>query len=261
MTDFDRTLAIIGPTASGKTSVAIQLAKALNGEVVGLDSRQIYQGMAIGTAQPSPAEQDGITHHLFGIKPPNETVAAGAYASLAMEKIDDIFQRGKTPIICGGAGLYYRALVHGIFSGSSTDQAIRNQLEEEYDVKGPDAMIERLRLEDPVYAEQVHPNNKKRLVRALEILETTGKPPSDHFKSQEELQHPKLDLYTIYLDWERPVLRQRVAQRTKIMMANGWIDEVEALLLKYPHEHLHPCLLYTSPSPRDRSVSRMPSSA
>ncbi len=240
MNDLNKVLTIIGPTASGKTSIAVQLAKSLDGEVVGLDSRQIYAGMPIGTAQPSLAEQDGIPHHLFGIKPPNETVAAGAYATLVMDAVKVIEYRGKTPIICGGAGLYYRALVNGIFVGSKTDQAIRDRLEKEYDDNGPDAMMERLKQADPEYAELVHPNNKKRLVRALEIVESTGRSPSDHFESQKELVPPKLDLFSIYLDWDRAVLRERISKRTKIMLAHGWIDEVKALITAYPNEHLHP---------------------
>ncbi len=167
MIDLNKVMTIIGPTASGKTSIAVALAKSLDGEVVGLDSRQIYAGMSIGTAQPSLKEQSGVPHHLFGIKPPNETVAAGAYAALVMDAVEEIKSRGKTPIICGGAGLYYRALVNGIFVGSKTNQAIRDRLEKEYDDNGPDAMMDRLHAADPEYAALVHPNNKKRLVRAF----------------------------------------------------------------------------------------------
>ncbi len=220
MIDLNKVMTIIGPTASGKTSIAVALAKSLDGEVVGLDSRQIYAGMSIGTAQPSLEEQSGVPHHLFGIKPPNETVAAGAYAALVMDAVEEIKSRGKTPIICGGAGLYYRALVNGIFVGSKTNQAIRDRLEKEYDDNGPDAMMDRLHAADPEYAALVHPNNKKRLVRALEIVESTGRSPSE--------------------DWDRAILRERIAKRTAIMFADGWIDEVKSLLAAYPNEHLHP---------------------
>ena len=240
MIDLNKVITIIGPTASGKTSIAVALAKSLDGEVVGLDSRQIYAGMSIGTAQPSLKEQSGVSHHLFGIKPPNETVAAGAYAALVMDAVEEIKSRGKTPIICGGAGLYYRALVNGIFVGSKTNQAIRDRLEKEYDDNGPDAMMDRLNAADPEYAALVHPNNKKRLVRALEIVESTGRSPSDHFESQKELTPPKLDLFSIYLDWDRAILRERIAKRTAIMFADGWIEEVKSLLAAYPNEHLHP---------------------
>ena len=240
MIDLNKVLTIIGPTASGKTSIAVQLAKALDGEVVGLDSRQIYTGIPIGTAQPSLEEQDCVPHHLFGIKPPNETVAAGAYAGLVMDAVKIIESRGKTPIICGGAGLYYRALVNGIFVGSKTDQVIRDRLEQEYDDHGPDAMMNRLKFADPEYVALVHPNNKKRLVRALEIVESTGRSPSDHFETQIELTPPKLSLFSINLNWDRAILRQRIAKRIQIMFADGWIDEVKTLLTQYPDEHLHP---------------------
>ena len=236
----NKILTIIGPTASGKTTIVVQLAKLLDGEVVGLDSRQIYSGMSIGTAQPSLEEQGGIHHHLFGIKPPNQTVAAGTYASLVMDAVKEIKSRGKIPIICGGAGLYYRALVNGIFVGSITDQVIRDRLEKEYDTNGPNVMMDRLKAADPEYAELVHPNNKKRLVRALEIVESTGRSPSDHFESQKELAPPKLDLFSVYLNWDRDVLRERIAKRTKIMLDQGWIDEVKKLLADFPNEHLHP---------------------
>jgi len=236
----NKILTIIGPTASGKTAIVVQLAKLLDGEVVGLDSRQIYSGMSIGTAQPSLEEQGGIHHHLFGIKPPNQTVAAGTYASLVMDAVKEIKSRGKIPIICGGAGLYYRALVNGIFVGSITDQVIRDRLEKEYDTNGPNVMMDRLKAADPEYAELVHPNNKKRLVRALEIVETTGRSPSDHFESQKELAPPKLNLFSVYLDWDRDILRERIANRTKTMLSDGWIDEVKQLLANYPDEHLHP---------------------
>ena len=240
MEDFNKITAIIGPTASGKTPIAVALAKKINGEIVGLDSRQIYKGMPIGTAQPSLEEQGGIPHHLFGIKLPNESVAAGSYAGLVIDKINEIQSRSKQPIICGGAGLYYRALVKGIFSGSKTNQVVREKLEKEYDDKGPDKMLARLKAADLEYVKLVHPNNKKRLVRALEIIETTGKSPSANFKTQKDFIPPKLPLFTVYLNWDRAVLVQRIAKRTKQMLDKGWISEVKSLMKSYPDENLHP---------------------
>ena len=237
---MEKILTIVGPTASGKTAISVELAKRLDGEVVGLDSRQIYSGIPIGTAQPTIAEKGGIPHHLFGLKPPYETVAAGAYASLVMDVVSEIESRGKTPIICGGAGLYFRALVNGIFVGSKTDQAIRDRLEKEYDDMGSEIMMGRLKAVDPGYAELVHPNNKKRLIRALEIVEVTGETPSHHFEKQKLIEPPKLDLFTVILDWDRALLRDRIAKRTKEMLEAGWIDEVKKILDQYPNEHLHP---------------------
>jgi tRNA dimethylallyltransferase len=135
-------LTIIGPTASGKTAISVRLAKALDGEVIGLDSRQIYSGMAIGTAQPSLEEQGGISHHLIGIQNPDTEVAAGHYAEMVIKVAADIIERKKIPIICGGAGLYYRAITKGIFEGSFSDTNIRKKLEKEYDDHGGEFMLE-----------------------------------------------------------------------------------------------------------------------
>ena len=224
-------LTIIGPTASGKTSLAVELAKLLEGEVIGLDSRQIYEGMPLGTAQPTKNEMAGIPHHLFSFRDPLEPISAGEYAKLVRAKVKDIQGKGKSPIICGGAGLYYRALSKGIFEGSISDLPIRGRLEQAYE-DDPVALYERLQAIDPDYADIVHMNNKKRLVRALEIYEATGKPPSEHFRDQENNPVDTLDLFTILLNWERPILTQRVTQRTQEMLDNGWIEEVKTLLKK-----------------------------
>ena len=233
-------LAIIGPTASGKSKVAVALAKKMDGEVIGMDSRQIYKGMAIGTAQPTLHEQGGVPHHMIGIKLPNEEIAAGAYAKLVLNLVTDIQSRGKTPIICGGAGLYYRAITKGIFEESISDLDVRKQLENEYDKNGPKNLMDRLIELDPDYAEIVHPNNKKRLIRALEIYESTGKPPTEHYQNQSEDSQSILNLFTIYIDWELDELADRIAKRTNKMLKVGWIDEVRTLMKQYPNEVLYP---------------------
>ncbi|MCS5638804.1 MAG: tRNA (adenosine(37)-N6)-dimethylallyltransferase MiaA [Candidatus Marinimicrobia bacterium] len=228
---MEKILTIIGPTASGKTSLAVESAKLLEGEVIGLDSRQIYEGMPLGTAQPTKNEMAGIPHHLFGFRDLSEPISAGEYAKLVRAKVKDIQGKGKSPIICGGAGLYYRALSKGIFEGSVSDLPTRGRLEQAYE-NDPVALYERLQAIDPDYADIVHMNNKKRLVRALEIYEATGKPPSEHFRDQENNPVDTLDLFTILLNWERSILTQRIAQRTQEMLDNGWIEEVETLLKK-----------------------------
>jgi len=233
-------LAIIGPTASGKSEVAVALAKKINGEVVGMDSRQIYEGMAIGTAQPTLHEQGGVPHHMIGIKPPNEEIAAGAYAKLVLNLVTDIQSRGKIPVICGGAGLYYRAITKGIFEESVSDLNARKQLEDEYDKNGSTNLMDRLMELDPEYAEIVHPNNKKRLIRALEIYASTGKPPTEHYQNQSKDSQPQLDLFTIYMDWELDELGDRIAKRTTKMLKTGWVNEVRTLMKQYPDEVLHP---------------------
>ena len=224
-------LTIIGPTASGKTSLAAELAKLIKGEVIGLDSRQIYNGMSIGTSQPTKNEMAGVPHHLFGFSDPSEPISAGEYARLVRAKVKDVQANGKTPIICGGAGLYYRALSKGIFTESVSDLQTRGRLEQAYDDNSI-ALYERLQAIDPDYADIVHINNKKRLVRALEIYETTGKSPSDHFRNHKGNPVETLNLFTILLNWKRSLLNQRIIQRTKEMLDKGWIEEVNTLLNK-----------------------------
>ena len=229
---------IVGPTASGKTNLAIEVAKKINGEIIGLDSRQIYKGMEIGTAQPSKQERDGVNHHLIGCLDPWIRISAGQYAKKIHEKIHEIENNGKVPLICGGAGLYYRSITMGLFEESSTDTEIRKSLEISYK-KSPETLMKKLQLIDPEYAEIVHVNNRQRLVRALEIYQITGKPPTKHYKNQKK--NNQLKLFTIYLDWERTTLNKRIVIRTKDMISNGWLDEAKLLYdkqdkakIKYP---------------------------
>jgi tRNA dimethylallyltransferase len=219
-----RIITIIGPTASGKTSLAIRLSKQLNAEVIGLDSRQIYKGMSIGTAQPTIEEMDGVKHHLIGFQEPSEPISAGEYSKLLIDRVKAIRSDSKVPIICGGAGLYYRAISKGIFKGSTSDLSARHRLEESYD-NNPTKLLDKLRSIDPEYAELVHLNNKKRLVRALEIFEVTGKTPSENFIDQRSNPTAELDLYTIQIKWTRNILNERIMRRTDAMLNQGWIRE------------------------------------
>ena len=228
---MEKILTIIGPTASGKSSLSVELAKRLDGEIIGLDSRQIYEGMPIGTAQPTDIEMDGIPHHLFGFRNPAKPISSGEYAKMMKEKVVEIRGFGKTPIICGGAGLYYRALKTGIFEGSVSDLPTRDRLDQAYE-DDPAALLARLRSIDPEYAEIVHINNKKRLMRALEIYEATGKTPSEHFRDQEKNPVETMNLFTILLNWDRKIIIERIEQRTDEMLENGWIEEVQELLIK-----------------------------
>ncbi len=236
MSKKESLLTIIGPTAIGKTSVAIAVAKRVNGEIIGLDSRQIYIGMDIGTAQPSIEELKKIPHHLISFRNPNEIISAGEYARLVNKKIQEIRVNRNEPIICGGAGLYLEAFTRGIFEGSAANLEIRNRLDKEYD-NDPTALIERLMEIDPVYAQNVHPNNRKRLVRALEIYEITDKPPSEHFADQSIEQSNKL--CTILLSLEMEKLENRIRKRTQKMLKDGWIEETKELLKKYSVEKAH----------------------
>ena len=207
-------IAIVGPTAIGKTSISIDVAKRINGEIIGLDSRQIYKGMSIGTAQPSKKELKLIPHHLIGIKDPNFIISSGEYANLVVNAVSDIIERNKEPIICGGAGLYYRAISKGIFTGSKTDLNIRSLLNDQYEKLGAEKLFSKLEEIDPVYSKKVHLNNKKRLIRALEIYMTTGKSPSVHFDSQKK--------------------------RTTSLLNLGWVEETKKLISNRKKLNFHP---------------------
>ncbi len=238
MSSKETIITIIGPTAVGKTSVTIAVAEKTDGEIIGLDSRQIYKGMDIGTAQPSMEELEKIPHHLISIREPGESISAGEYAHLVHEQVCDIRERGKQPIICGGAGLYLEALTKGIFSGSAADLEIRERLNIEYD-KDPNALMMKLTEIDPEYASIVHINNKKRLVRALEIIEITGKPPSEHFKDQTAIQTDNQSFCVILLSMNMESLENRIRERTNTMLENGWIEETQSLLKKYTVDEAH----------------------
>ena len=197
-------MTIIGPTAVGKTNISIKIAKLIKGQVVGLDSRQIYKGMSIGTAQPNKIEMQSIVHHLIGERDPWKSISAGEYSKMVIKSVNSITNAGGSPIICGGAGLYYRAINKGIFKKSSSNKYIRKDLELRYD-KNPNKLHNELKKIDPDYFKIVHLSNKKRLVRALEIYQITGNAPSANFKS-------------------------RRIENTIKMLDNGWIDEVKSLI-------------------------------
>ncbi len=233
-----KVISIVAATSSGKTTLAVELAKILNGEIISLDSRQVYKGMVIGTAQPTQSEMCEVPHHLFGFLNPWKPISAGEYADMVFDLVKDIQNKGKTPIICGGSGLYYRAVSKGIFPDSVSDLIVRSRLEKLYD-KNPSELLDHLRSIDPEYADIVHINNKKRLVRALEIYETTGKPPSVHFHSQTYNVSNRLNLYTVMLDWNRESLIHRIGLRLDQMLSLGWIEEVKDLLEKQRKMSLH----------------------
>ena len=224
-----KVLTIVGSTASGKTTLAIEIAKRINGEIISLDSRQVFKGMAIGTAQPTKKQMDTVKHHLIGCLEPEEFISSGKYASLVKEKINDIVSQNKNPIICGGSGLYYRAIQKGIFEGSISNLKIRKKLELQYS-ENPELLFNKLKVIDKKYSKIVHINNRQRLIRALEIYECTGKSPSEHFQTQYANPAKTVELYTIFLRWERTSLNKRIKKRTKDMLLKGWIDEVENLL-------------------------------
>ena len=224
---------IFGPTGIGKSSLSIKLAKKINGEIIGVDSRQIYDGISIGTAQPSKKQLDEIPHHLIGFKKLNEKISSGEYLQLIDSKIEDIFSRGKSPILCGGTGLYFKSLIEGIFEGSHTNIEIRKKLEADYK-KDKVKLYNKLKKVDPKYSEKVHINNKKRLVRALEIFETTGIPLSENFSLSARKSKYVENYFFVYLNANNSFLHPRIEERLIEMFDNGMIKEVEFIV----NEHI-----------------------
>ncbi|MCH4825061.1 tRNA (adenosine(37)-N6)-dimethylallyltransferase MiaA [Planococcus halocryophilus] len=216
-------LALVGPTASGKTALSLELAKHLNGEIINGDSMQIYRDMTIGTAKILPEEMAGIPHHLIDIKEPDESFSVAEYQQLVREKIADIQSRGKLPIIVGGSGLYVQAVLFDYrFSKEAVDQELRESLNKELEQFGIEWMHEKLVKLDP--QSDIHPNNTRRVLRAIEI-----------FMSGQQKEDGNLALSPMYneviigLDIPRSVLYERINQRVDIMLDRGLVEEVEAL--------------------------------
>ncbi len=216
----------MGPTAVGKTAVGIAVCEELKGEIISADSRQIYRGMTIGTAKSSPGELALVRHHLLDILNPDQVFSAGEFVRCAAQAAQDIKSRGKLPIVVGGAGLYIKALTDGIFEGESRDPALREKLEREYDSGAAEAMFKRLRSLDPQYADIVHLNDRKKLVRALEIIQTAGMPISELGRVQRP--GPFEGLFC-GLNMPRQRLYDRIEDRAERMIEAGLVEEVKAL--------------------------------
>ena len=222
-------LCLLGPTAVGKTEIAIQLAQHLNAEIISVDSRQIYRQMDIGTAKPTSEEQQAARHHLIDCVDISQPFSVADYQRLADAAVTDIQNRDKQVLLVGGAGLYFRAVVDGLFEGPGADPALRARLEQEAAQHGVNALHERLRACDPASADRIHPNNIVRVIRALEVYELTGIPMSE----LQQQWHPEKQRYPFIafcLTMPRVLLYHRIGQRVDIMLANGLIAEVEALL-------------------------------
>ena len=222
-------LCLLGPTAVGKTEVAIQLAQHLNAEILSVDSRQIYRQMDIGTAKPTAEEQQAARHHLIDCIDISQLFSVADYQSLADAAIADIQNRGKRVLLVGGAGLYFRAIVDGLFEGPGADPAFRKRLEGEAAQFGVDALHKRLQTCDPASAERIHPNNLVRVIRALEVYELTGTPMSE-LQRQWHPEEQRYPFIAFGLTMPRALLYRRIEQRVDVMLANGLIGEVESLL-------------------------------
>ncbi len=223
-------LVLVGPTASGKTSLGVALAKELDGEIISADSMQIYKYMNIGTAKVTTAEMQGIPHHLVDCVLPNEEYSVAKYKQEALESIQAVLTGGKLPIISGGTGLYINSLtLPWNFQKKEQDEEIRWRLIAEAEMLGPEALYERLQVVDQITAQSVHPNNIKRVIRALEIYELTGKPKS-YFDEETKKQEVPYDFEILGLEWEREILYDRINRRVDQMVENGLIEEAKKLI-------------------------------
>lgn len=227
---MDKLLIITGPTATGKTALAVACAKALGGEVISADSMQIYRGMDIGTAKVTPLETEGVPHHLIDVADPAEDWSVSRWVEAAEGAVRDILARGRVPIVAGGTGLYIDSLLAGRDFAASGDGALRERLSAEYDRVGGEAFREKLRAVDPERAEKLAPADKKRLVRALEVYTLTGETITAH-DERTRAQPPRWDSLRAALTYrDRADLYARIDRRVDEMVRYGLFDEVEGLL-------------------------------
>ena len=229
----NKVIVICGPTASGKTALSIELAKQINGEIVSCDSMQIYKDMDIGTAKPTLEEMQGIKHYLIGYVSPEERYSVADYKTDAKKAIKKIIEKGKMPIVVGGTGLYLDSLIYEIeYQDIKLDEEYRKKLEKEVEEKGLETLYERAKKIDEKAIEKISPNDKKRILRILEIYHATGKT-----KTEQEIESRKKEVeydYQVYaLDWDRQKLYDRINKRVDMMIEQGLIEEVKQILNKY----------------------------
>lgn len=223
-------IVIAGPTATGKTALSVRLAQELDGEIISADSIQIYKKLDIGSAKPTESEKMGMPHYLMDFVAPDGAYSVADYVKDAKEKIDDILSRGKTPIMVGGTGLYISSVVDNVsFTENETDLAVRNRLLKELKESGPQELHKRLEAIDPVSANEIHPNNTKRVIRALEIFETTGKTRTEH-EENSKIDKSPYNFCLVALTCDRELLYERINKRVDIMVENGLFREVSDLL-------------------------------
>ena len=223
-------ICIAGPTASGKTALAVELAKELNGEVVSCDSMQVYKRMDIGTAKPSIDEMQGIVHHMIDVAEPDEDFSVSRYCAMAAPMVEDIIARGKTAIIAGGTGLYMDSLIQGNDFAPFPSTGVREKLEQEAAEKGIQTLYDRLSAIDPEAAGRLHLSDKKRIIRALEVYLETGETITEHNRKT-QLLPPRFTPLWLGLDFEnRADLYERIDRRVGLMLEMGLIDEIQGLL-------------------------------
>ncbi len=223
-------ICIAGPTASGKTALAVELAKAVNGEVVSCDSMQVYKRMDIGTAKPTQEEMDGVTHHMLSVAEPEEDFSVSRYCEMAAPIVDDIVYRGKTAIIAGGTGLYMDALIRGNSFAPYPSTGRRQELEQLAENEGIEAVISKLRAVDPDSAARLHPSDKKRIIRAMEVYLETGMTITEHNLRTQAIPPRYTPVWFALEDEDRQALYDRIDRRVLQMLSDGLIEEIKELL-------------------------------
>ena len=229
-----KVIVIVGPTASGKTALSIELAKKINGEIISCDSMQIYKDMNIGSAKPTIDEMQGIKHYLIDVVDPTDRFSVAEYKKRAEQAIEEVLKKGKVPIVIGGTGLYANSLIYGIeYNEIEFDEKFRNDLMKKAETEeGLQFLYEEAKKIDPIAIEKISNNDKKRILRIIEIFHSTGKT-----KTQQEIESRNKDIkydYKVFaINIERPILYERINKRVDIMIQQGLIDEVEDILKKY----------------------------
>ena len=223
---------LTGATASGKTRVSIELARLLDAEIISLDSMAIYRGMDIGTAKPTAENRSLVPHHLLDIVDPNDSFSVSQYRQRALETIDEIRSRGKQVVFVGGTALYLKALLRGLFQGPPADWEFRKKIEAELEGVESVRLYERLQMVDPVAAHKLHANDRRRIIRALEVYRMTGQPISHWQMEFEHFTQPS-DCKVFTLRHQRPILHRRIESRVGSMFASGLVDEVDGLLSQW----------------------------
>lgn len=225
-----RVLCVVGPTACGKTKMGVLLARKYGGEVVSVDSMQIYRGMTIGTAAPTAVETEGVPHHMVGVADPRENWSAARFVAAADDCIQDILRRNKLPVLVGGTGLYLDAVVAGrTFAPGTAGGEVRRALEKELEAGGIEPLLEQLRAVDPEAAERLHPADRKRILRALEVYRETGKTISQHNEESRAVPRRYEPVYLGLAFADREDMRALIDRRVDGMLAAGLLDEVRAL--------------------------------
>jgi tRNA dimethylallyltransferase len=236
---FEKALVLTGPTGSGKTQLGIEIARQLDAEIISMDSMALYRGMDIGTAKPTPEERGAVPHHLIDVREPWESASVAWWLDQARLAAHDIQARGKQILIVGGTPLYLKALIHGLFEGPPADDAIRSRLIEFVQAHGSPALHERLAAVDSLSAERIHPNDVRRMVRALEVFELTGKPMSVWQTQWHGTQDAAPDrVHCVWIERNREELYERINRRIVQMFDDGLVDEVRRLCsLEHPLSH------------------------